>query len=1150
MELDQFSLLKTRRFLPLFITQFVGAFNRNALKNALVFIITYRLTDILTTKTPLVVTLAAAIFILPFFLFSAIAGQLADKYEKTRLITIIKFTEIIIMLLGAIGLYAQSVTLLMTVLFLVGTQAAFFSPLKYAILPDQLPEHELIAGNALIEASIFISILLGMVIGRIFIVTFNGDDFIAGLICCMSIVGFISSLYLPKTPIHNPHLELRYNFILETLKVIEYSKQRWDIYLSIVGISWFWSVGGIFLSEFPVLSKTVLHTNQYVVTFFLSLFSIGIAAGSLLCNRLLKGKVHATYVPIGALGMSIFIIDLFFAANHASYRQFSQLLTPFQLFTYFTGWRISFDILLIAICGGIYTVPLYAILQQRSDPAYRAQVIASNNVMNATFMVVAALAAMVLFKIGFSVSHIFLVVAILNGLVALYICRLLPNTVLKSATKAILKCIYRVKVIGIENYQNAGNRIVIIANHISFLDAVLLAAFLPDKLTFAVSAKTANKWWIRYFLSMIDAYPIDHTNSMALKSLIDFVKQDKKCVIFPEGRLTMTGALMKIYEGPGLVADKADAKLLPIHIQGAQFTPFSRLKGKVPIRWAPQITLTIFPPESIHTEHDLKGHERRQKISLKLYQIMTNMMFESADYRQSLFSSLIDAKEAHGRHYPIIEDTQFTPNTYQQLITRSFILGSKLSTMTSPGEHIGVLLPNMVATVITFFGLHAYCRVPAMLNFTAGVKNIINACKTALVKTVCTSHSFIELADLQYIIDALTENGITIIYLEDIRAEVGAIDKIKGAFYAQFPHLAYRFINRSAQARKFMHADAPAVILFTSGSEGTPKGVVLSHKNIQANRHQLSACIDFTRTDKVFNVLPLFHSFGLTGGLFLPVLSGVYVFLYPSPLHYRIVPELVYDKNATILFGTDTFLTNYAKYAHPYDFYSVRYIFSGAEKLRAETQAIWANKFGVRIFDGYGATEASPVIATNLPMQNRPGTVGKLLPGIQYKIKPVPGINEGGVLVVSGPNIMKGYLLSDQPGQLVPPENGWYETGDIVSMDNEGYVTIKGRVKRFAKIAGEMVSLTQVEQQVSQLWPLYQHAVISVPDERKGEQIVLVTTNQHANREQLVAFAKLNQMADISIPRSIIVLEEIPLLGSGKTDYTTLKEQLAIESVA
>lgn len=1137
MNTTQWSLLKTRRFTPLFVTQFLGAFNDNVFKNALAILITYRIATLSGLNTQLLVTAAAGVFILPFFLFSATAGQIADSFEKSRLISIIKFVEIILMVMAGAGFYLENVTLLMTVLFFLGAHATFFGPLKYAVLPEHLHEHELIAGNGLIEAATFLSILLGTILGSRLILNDGGEFTISILLIGLATLGWIASLFIPKTQYHK--IKINLNFLKETYQLIKYSRQHSSIYLSILGISWFWLIGATFITEFPVFVKEGLHAEERVVTVFLALFAIGLAIGSLFCNKLLKGKVHATYVPLGALGITLFTIDLYFASIQLNTLSVSQLMNLNQFLHAFSAWRIMFDLVLIAICGGLFTVPLYAILQQRSPKEHCARMIACNNVMNALFMVLASIATLLMLKGGFSVTQIFLTIALLNGLVAIYICKLLPDVFIRNFFRWILTVLYRVEVKGIENYHAAGERVVIIANHTSFIDALLLAVFLPDQLTFAVNKHIAKKWWVRLFVRLVEAFPLDPANPMAIKSLIDYVKQDKRCIIFPEGRLTVTGSLMKIYEGPGLIADKSGGKLLPVCIEGAEYTPFSRLRGKVRIRLMPKITLTIYPSQELAVPAHVKGRKRRQLVGYKLYDVMTGMVFSNSNTQQTLFESLIDAKTMHGARYKILEDIDRAPITYQQLIMRSFILGGLIAKSTRPKEILGILLPNVVSNVITFFGIQIHGRTPAMLNYSTGVSNVVTACRTAQINTVYTSRKFIQLAKLQEMVTELEKNNLKIIFLEDLRADLTVWKKLKGMIMVQFPRFFYKRICEG-------NPESPAVILFTSGSEGSPKGVVLSHTNIQANRYQMSACVDFTRNDKILNSLPMFHSLGLTVGMVLPLLSGVKMFLYPSPLHYRIVPELSYDINATILFGTDTFLSGYAKYAHPYDFYSIRYIFAGAEPLKNETALNWSRKFGVRIFEGYGATETAPVLATNTPMQNKPGTVGRLLPGIQYQLIPVPGV-EGGILKVWGPNIMQGYLLANQPGVLVPPAEGWYETGDIVDIDEAGFVTIKGRVKRFAKIAGEMVSLALVEQKIQELWPNAQHAAINIPDPKKGEQIILFTTQQDAKREEVIRFSKMNQMGDIMIPRQIISIKHMPLLGSGKINYVEVKQMLSKE---
>ena len=405
----------------------------------------------------------------------------------------------------------------------------------------------------------------------------------------------------------------------------------------------------------------------------------------------------------------------------------------------------------------------------------------------------------------------------------------------------------------------------------------------------------------------------------------------------------------------------------------------------------------------------------------------------------------------------------------------------------------------------------------------------------AEASVILTSRAFIEQAELGDLIASLSE-AVAVHYLEDIREKVGLRDKLAGALLRTRP-----IVKRGA--------DDPAVVLFTSGSEGAPKGVVLTHRNILANAAQAAARIDFGAHDKVFNVLPLFHSFGLTAGLVLPLVSGVPVFLYPSPLHYRIVPELVYRSDATILFGTDTFLNGYARTAHPYDMRSVRYAFAGAEPVKAATRNVFLEKFGLRILEGYGVTETAPVISINTPMFNRSGTVGRLMPGIETRIQDVPGISDGGRLFVRGPNVMAGYLKADRPGELEPPPDGWHDTGDIVSIDDQGFVTIRGRAKRFAKIGGEMVSLAAVEALACGLWPGALVAAGTTSDPRKGERIVLLTDREDADRKDLQDFARAQGASDLMVPAEVIV-GEVPLLGSGKVDYARVARALAMELAA
>jgi acyl-[acyl-carrier-protein]-phospholipid O-acyltransferase / long-chain-fatty-acid--[acyl-carrier-protein] ligase len=507
--------------------------------------------------------------------------------------------------------------------------------------------------------------------------------------------------------------------------------------------------------------------------------------------------------------------------------------------------------------------------------------------------------------------------------------------------------------------------------------------------------------------------------------------------------------------------------------------------------------------------------------------------FDPRATRATLFGALIAAARRFNSTTPILEDPERDPLSYRRLILGSLVLGRSLTRDTLRGEAVGVLLPNMSALAVVLFGLAAYGRVAALLNFTAGLANLRSAVQTAQIRTVVTSRRFVEQGKLDEIVAGLAAcEGVPvrILYLEDVRAALTSLDKFIGVVRAFAPGLVHR--------RYGLSPDDGAVILFTSGTEGQPKGVVLTNANLIANVRQIEAHIGSPPLgvgQVVLNPLPIFHSLGLTGGLLLPLFTGMRTVLYPSPLHYRQVPKLIGEVKATILFGTDTFLQGWAKAAQPDDLSSVRFVVAGAERVRADTRALW-ERHGTMILEGYGATECAPVISVNQTFDNVAGTVGRLLPGMQIRLEPVDGLAAGGRLRVRGPNVMAGYLRADEPGVLHPPAEGWHDTGDIVSLDADGRLSIKGRAKRFAKIGGEMVSLAAIETLAVALWPGASHVAVALPDQRKGEQIVLVTDKSDAERAALLAYAKAQGYPELWVPKAVLVTQAIPVLGSGKID--------------
>ncbi len=701
---------------------------------------------------------------------------------------------------------------------------------------------------------------------------------------------------------------------------------------------------------------------------------------------------------------------------------------------------------------------------------------------------------------------------------------------LKKILRHLLTFLFKIEVTGLEHYQEAGKRVLIISNHVSFLDPLLLGVFLPDDITFAINTHISRSPWIKPFLRLSNVFVLDPTQPLSLKSLIHHLKTDQKTVIFPEGRITVTGSLMKVYDGPGMVADKADATILPIRISGAEYSYFSRIGKIVRQRLFPKIAITILPPTHIDIPDEYRGKKRREYSGRVLSDIMTNLAFSTGHYQQTLFSKLLAARTIHGGKHVIADDLERTPLDYNTLITRSIGIGNAIKKISHQDDNLGVLLPNSTKTLCVILGIQLYGRVPAMLNYSIGSVGMISACETAQVKTALTSKRFIELAKLQEEAEHLGQH-VKLLYLEDLAEQINWFDKIHALFQSKTASYWYK--------KQQIEPSHSAVILFTSGTEGAPKGVVLSHQNLLANHEQVAARINFNAQDVVLNFLPMFHSFGFTVGTLLPVMHGMTTFFYPSPLHYSIIPEIAYEHNATIMFGTNTFLAAYGKKAHPYDFFKIRYVVAGAEKLQESTRQLWFEKFGIRILEGYGATETSPVAAVNTPMEYKTGTVGRLMPSMEYQLEPIPGIEDAGNLHLAGPNIMQGYLLHNNPGKLVPPESvygkGWYDTGDIVNIDEQGFISIRGRSKRFAKVSGEMISLASSEQVVNDIWPDFQHAVVSLPDQRKGEMLVLVTTYRNANANELIGKAK--GISPINLPRKFVIVEKIPVLGTGKINY-------------
>ena len=693
---------------------------------------------------------------------------------------------------------------------------------------------------------------------------------------------------------------------------------------------------------------------------------------------------------------------------------------------------------------------------------------------------------------------------------------------MKPLFRLIFKLLFGSRVQGLEHLRDAKGPFLIVCNHVSLLDGCLIHLFLPLEFSFIIDKQIAQKRIFKPFLFFVDYETVDLINPHSIRRVIQSIRKGKSYMVFPEGRLSQTGGLMKIEDGIGMIVQNTRVAVLPLHVKGAELSKFSYIRDKMHSRWFPRIELAVCRPRRLSVKIEGAASQVRKKISEEIFRILTEAHFEGRFRATTIFERLIEAVRTYGGKTRILEDVGFSPVTYGRILTGSFALGRKVAEGTE-GKIVGILLPNSAAALVTFMAIQARGKVPAMLNFTSGAATLAQICRDAGIDRIVTARAFVRKGKLESMIKTLAETR-EILYLEDVREGLGTWDKAKGLFQSKLPRL---FLPRTSP-------EDDAVVIFTSGSEGAAKGVVLSHSNVLANIVQCSSLISLTKEDKFFNALPMFHSFGLTAGTLLPLFCGASVFLYPTPLHYRLIPALSYQKNCTVMFGTDTFYSGYGRKAHPYEFYGLKYAVAGAEKLKEETKATWHDKFGVRIFEGYGATEASPVIAVNTPIRFRQRSVGCPLPFVEYRLEKVDGIEEGGKLWVKGPNVMKHYLVG---GEKVPPAEGWHDTGDVVRVDEDGFIYILGRLKRFAKIAGEMVSLTAVEEFVGRVWPENPAAAFNLPDPRKGEKIVLLVERENPDRKDLAGYAKRNGIAELMIPREVYPCERLPIAATGKVDY-------------
>jgi acyl-[acyl-carrier-protein]-phospholipid O-acyltransferase/long-chain-fatty-acid--[acyl-carrier-protein] ligase len=700
-----------------------------------------------------------------------------------------------------------------------------------------------------------------------------------------------------------------------------------------------------------------------------------------------------------------------------------------------------------------------------------------------------------------------------------------------------LVCIlYRFRAYNISVLDTPGP-VLLLPNHVSWWDWLLIGVCLEDDWRFVTSNATADiSWFHKRIMVNRRTIPVDMNSPFAVKRMAEYLQKGGRLVLFPEGRLSCTGSLMKLFDGTGFLIFRTRAKVITAFIRGAECLPFSRPPGRK--RWFPHLSVhfsNVLPPPNLG---HVSATAARGRLTNWLRDQMIRQRFETEmEFGPSTLPAAILETARQRLRQVILQDFTMQELTYRRLLVGADLLAGQWRTLPSdPSQRVGVLLPNVNAMPIVTLSLWAAGKIPAILNYSTGASILLACARLAGLKHVITSKAFIQRAKLD--LKPFTDAGIEILFLEEVRARITGPQRVLAL-------LRQSLKPRLSTINSKLSTDSPAVILFTSGSEGDPKGVELTHRNLLANIRQMLSVIDVMETDRFFNALPLFHSFGLNVSLLLPLVRGVYILLYPSPLHYRVVPSAFYNLDCTVFFGTNTFLNGYARKANPYDFRTLRYLFAAAEKVQEATAAVWMQKFGVRILEGYGATECSPCLSVNLPMRSRHGSAGRFLPGIEYKLEPVEGVAEGGRLFVRGPNIMRGYLNPEANAKF-QALGGWYDTGDIVNIDSDGFIFILGRLKRFAKVSGEMVSLAAVEDALSGAFPQYglrfAVAIVVRTDAARGEKLIAVTNEPKLTLEEVRAAIHARGLSNLAFPREVKAIHNLPLLGTGKINHRELEK--------
>ena len=1130
-----------RGFWSLIVTQFQGAFSDNALQKLVtVLVLSMGFSQELRDK---LVPAVGAIFAVPFILFSMYGGFFADRFSKRTTTICIKFFEIGIMSTATCGLFFSIPALLLISVFLMGVHSAIFGPSKYGLLPELLPREKLSWGNGVIELGTFLAIIMGTAIGPVLAQYFHGRQYWSGaLLVTLAFAGLGTSFGITRVPAANPARKFHFNFVADLWREIQYARQDRLLWLAILSNTYFFFLGTLLQLNILILGTDVLHLNESHIALLLAALALGMGMGSIAAGYLSGNKIEYGLVPLGAIGMTVFSAVLFL--HGLAFAQVVALLSALGFF------------------GGFFIVPVSAVMQHRPSEERKGSLLAAANLLSFVGVFLASGCYYALSSgapiphTGLKLLHlsptaIFLVGGLLTLAATVYSLILLPQALVRLLLWMATRTVYRIRVEGMENVPSKGGALFV-SNHLSFMDALLLVASTDRFVRFIMFKDIYDLPMIKPLAKLGDAIPISsqlrpREMIRALRTASEAIQQGQIVCIFAEGQITRIGQMLPFRRGMERIMKNVDAPIIPVHLDGVWGSIFSFERGrfvwKIPHEIPYHVTVSFGKPLPPDTP-PFEVRRAVQELDTQAYDLRRKRI-------EPLHHSFVRSARKHRRRFAMA-DGQTAKVTFGSALTRTIFLARRLRRVWKDQKMVGILLPPSVPGALVNQAALLTGKVPVNLNYTASDAVVASCAQQCELKTIISAKAFLEKIPVH--------PPEKVILLEELAANPRLSEKIIALALSWLAPLP--LLERYLSGGKTAQIDDLATVIFSSGSTGDPKGVLLTHYNIASNIQQMGQVFALDKHDRVLGILPFFHSFGFTVTICLPTVLGVGVVFHPNPLDARVIGALAQKYAITFMVATPTFLQTYVRRCAPEDFGSVQFVLAGAEKLPERIVQAFEDQFGIRPLEGYGCTECSPVVAVNTrdfraagfrQVGAKRGKIGHPLPGMSVRIvnpetgEPQP-LGQQGLLLVKGPNVMQGYLNRPEKTAEVL-RDGWYNTGDIAILDEDGFLAIADRLSRFSKIGGEMVPHVKVEERLHELADATEQkfAVTAVPDEKKGERLIVLHTLTDTQLKDCLEKFSACDLPALWKPRAnqFFHVEALPYLGTGKLDLRRIKELAA-----